>query len=180
MLESINILAVLKGHLRGFQNPTTGKIRRPDVVLHYAVPLCIGVLWSLFGRPVHSLGNLIGGLAILTGLFFGLLVFVFELRLQLDERVQHQRSTRLVGLIDVLFSNSAYATLASGLTAVVTVVVDLLWGGTGAEPFPSLAVAIVLALGAHLTLTGALLVRHAYAAYTELVEDRRRARAAKL
>ena len=180
MLESINVLAVLKGHLRGFRNPTTGAIRWADIALHYGAPVIVGVLWAVLGRPVYTLGNLIGGLAILTGLFFGLLVFVFELRLQLDERVQHQRSTRLVGLVDVLFSNSAYATLASGLTAVVTVMVDLFWGGNGSEPFPTLAVATVLVLGVHLTLTGALLVRHAYAAYNVLVEDRRRDRATKL
>lgn len=169
MLESIDIRKPVTKHIQGFENPTTGKLRKGDLCLHYGLPLILGALWAVWGPNTAAHGNLVQGLAILTGLFIGLLVYVFQLRLDIDEKVEHQRSTRLIGLIDVLFWNTVYATLVGGLATVAVLVVDLL-GGVRGTPM-----AVVIALGAHLVLTTLLLVRRASTAYSLLVKDKRRA-----
>lgn len=168
MLGSINVADVFRRHLDGFQDLRTGKLRRTDLALHYGTPIICGAAWLLFGPSTDRLGNLVAGLAVLTGLFLGLLIYVFELRLNVAEKVDYQRSTTLIGLIDILFHNTVYATLAGGLATVAAVLADLL---KLSEGWP---IAVVVALGAHLVLTTVLIIRRASAAYLELVKDKRR------
>lgn len=168
MLDSVNIAGVVGKHIAGFRDLNTRKVRRRDIFLHYFIPLICGIAWWLLGPATSGLGNLVAGLAVLTGLFLGLLVYVFELRLNLAERVNYQRSTTLVGLVDALFHNTVYATLAGGLTTVAAVLADLLQLTDG---WP---IGIVIALSAHLALTTLLILRRASAAYVELVKDKKR------
>lgn len=173
MLDSIDISGVVTNYLRGFRSLNTGRYRRADLALHYGVPLAILVAAGIWVPRTDSISNLLSGLAILTGLFLALLVFVFQLRLDTDERVEHQRTARLVDLIDALFHATVYAALVSGLATTVAVVVDLF------EPVPKWGLALVVALGAHLVLTGLLVITRAHAAYMQLIDDRRRARLAR-
>lgn len=64
--------------LDGFRSLRTGHFRRVDLALHYGVPLLVIALWTVLGPCTASMGNVIAGLAILTGLFLALLVFVFQ------------------------------------------------------------------------------------------------------
>lgn len=169
MLDSINIVNVVTRHLDGFRPPGGSKRRKRDLVVHYAVPVALGSAWAIWGPATDALSNLVQGLAILTGLFFGLFVYVFQLRLDLAEKVNYQRSVRLIGLIDALFRNTLYATLVGGAATVAAVIVDLFSIEEG------LFMGVVIALSAHLALTAALIIRRAGAAYTQLVKDKQRA-----
>ncbi|MDN5688467.1 MAG: hypothetical protein L0G94_17575 [Brachybacterium sp.] len=171
MFDSINVLNVVTRHLDGFRPPGKDKARKVDVAVHYVVPAFLGLVWAIWGPATEALGNLVQGLAILTGLFFGLFVYVFQLRLDFVEKVNYQRSVHLVSLIDALFRNTVYATLIGGVATVGAVIVDLL--GIDSGPL----IGVVIALSAHLALTAALIIRRASAAYTQLVKDKRRAQA---
>lgn len=172
VFESISMKSILHHHLEGFRNPATGQFRRQDLVLHYLVPLALGGAWWAVGPRDPEMGNFIAGLAILTGLFLALLVYVFQLRLDIDAEAAHQRSTRLIPLIDALFHNSVYAALACGATTVVAVIADL------TSFAPRVVGSAVIILGVHVAFTALMVMRRAQTAYLELLKDKSRARLA--
>lgn len=168
-MESISNRGALKRHVDGFRDLTNRKFRKGDIALHYGVPALAFPAWIMLAPKEVDLSALISGITILTGLFFALLVFVFQLRLDIPQSVSYQRSARLPGLIDILFHNTAYATLVGLLACISTVSVDLL------PRAPQWTTGITMALCVHLVLTTALLVRRVQAAYVQLVNDKARA-----
>lgn len=171
MLQSVSMRSIVRHHIDGFRDPSTGTVRVPDLVLHYGLPAVVGLTWGLVGPSNAGMGNFIAGLAILTGLFLSLLVYIFQLRLDLEERVDHQRSTRLLPLVDGLFHNTVYAALVCGTTTFTAVAADI------TNVLSRCLDALTIALGCHVALTALMVVRRAHAAYLELLRDKARSRA---
>ncbi|WP_148060260.1 MULTISPECIES: hypothetical protein [unclassified Rathayibacter] len=77
-------------------------------------------IWR-FEFRVTIVGDLIAGFSVLAGFLFGLVIFVFQLRLGMSADPRVQTKTLLPTLIDQLFSNVLYAVLVAFALITVTV-----------------------------------------------------------
>lgn len=113
-------LATLRGVRGGFLwSQITGQ---------FVLPVVVGVaVWQL-GFRVTIVGDLIAGFAVLSGFLFGLVIFVFQLRLGMTTDPRVQSKALLPTLIDQLFSNVLYAVLVSFALIAATV------GAAATEP----------------------------------------------
>lgn len=75
------------------------------------VPVAAGVWVGTAGWRVDDIGNLIAGVSILTGFAFGLLMFVFQLRLSAAREQRVRADGELATLLNELFANVAYTTV---------------------------------------------------------------------
>ena len=113
------------------------------------------------------LGDLIAGFAVLAGFLFALVIFVFQLRLNVvrDPRVQSKRN--LPELIDQLFRNVLYAVVVSFVLTIVAIV------AAATEPAPGVGVhpvwsGVVTVVTVHLLAVVWMCVSRTRTAYLEL------------
>lgn len=97
----------------------TKKVRVLDVLSQLGLPLAAGALVWWRGITLSGASQLLSGVAILAGFVFGLLVFVFQLRLQAVEDPRIANEGPVTTLLDELFANVAYTALVGLATAVV-------------------------------------------------------------
>lgn len=137
----------------------------PDYLVLIGVPACVGT-WVGYVFQLRDMQSYIGGVAILTALLFGLVIHVFQLRIQLLNDVRVPRDGKLVGFINQLFANVNYAvvvgvvTTAASMAAAVTADndgrVNSIWSG------------VVAGLGTHLMLVVFMCIKRIRAAYREI------------
>ena len=84
-----------------------------QIIAQYLVPIAAGVAIWLLGYRVTIVGDLIAGFSVLAGFLFGLVIFVFQLRLGMTPDPRVQTKALLPTLIDQTFSNVLYAVLVS-------------------------------------------------------------------
>lgn len=171
-MRFVNILPAVTRHydtLRVIENPHTGKtrMRRRDQGLLFGVPLLAGVASALLGVSAR-LDSLLGGIAILAGGLFALVVFVFELRVNSHPPAHLPENTILNRLVDELFHNALYAAIVASVTCVAVLVFTVT-----ALPGP-VETGVTFALCAHLGLTGMLCVKRLSQAYVEAVKEKKR------
>lgn len=158
-----------------------------QIVTQFVLPVSVGAaIWGL-GFRVGIIGDLLAGFAVLAGFLFGLVIFVFQLRLGTTSDPRTQSKLLLPTLIDQLFANVLYAVLVSfSLTAVTvaaaatephaqpsipattpaqTVVVVESAVALGLEPWVS---ALVIALAVHLLAVVGMCLTRTRRAYLEL------------
>jgi len=70
---------------------------------------------------VTIIGDLIAGFAVLAGFLFGLVIFVFQLRLGMSSDPRVQSKLALPRLVDELFSNVLYAVGVAFFLILLTV-----------------------------------------------------------
>lgn len=117
-----SIIDIVTDHYDTLRDDATQKRHLPDYFIQHGVPALVAVAATAIGFRFVNVGDLIAGLAIMTGFTFGLLVFVFQLRLQITNDPRHHEDRWLKRLIDQLFQNVAYALLV-GFAAVVAAVI---------------------------------------------------------
>lgn len=116
---------------------------------------------TIRGQPQY-----IAGVAIFTALLFGLVVYVFQLRMALLDNPYVPRDGDLVQFIDQVFANVNYAVVVGvvatglGMTAAITAGDDghisRVWSG------------VVVAFGVHLMLVVFMCIKRLRAAYREI------------
>jgi hypothetical protein len=173
--SKFSLLPVLSRQYGTLTDARTGKPRPEDFAVVLGVPVLIGIVTGLAGWRISIVGELISAIAIITGLLFGLVIFLFQLRLQLGAPDAATRVPRpVVDLIDQMFANVAYAIVVGFLTTAVTLIGAALRepgkvGVTAApEPMSSLMTALVLALVAHFLLCLAMCLKRLVTAYSRL------------
>lgn len=171
MATKTSVTSIVVDHFDTLRDARTHRMSFGDLATQFGLPVLLGAVLPIFGLRLVELGQVIAGLAVLAGLTFGLLVFVFQLRLQLssDPRVQ---ATTLRQLIDQLFVNVAYTVLI-GLTsaAVCVAVVSVRWGeeaSSGSQGVSAVASGVVVGLCVHFLLSLAMCTKRAYRAYQRI------------
>ena len=172
MTAKSSVRGIVVDHLDTLRDARTHRISLLDILIQFGGPLALGICVPLFGVRLVDVGQVIAGIAVLAGFTFGLLVFVFQLRLQLasDPRVI---GTNLRELIDQLFTNVAYAVLV-GLACVALAVafVSLRHGplaaSQGAAALGSISTGVLVASASHFLLTLAMCTKRAYRAYQRI------------
>lgn len=146
----------------------TGSRRKSwtDYAVMIGVPVVVFAVFMLFDWRVQDFGQVLAGIAILTGFAFALIVFVFQLRLDLVERRAVHPGGVAARLVNELFTNVSYATLV-GLATVVFLVAA---GALGAPPDAPGALglftsSIAVFLGSHFFLTLVMCIKRLYTAY---------------
>lgn len=165
---------------------TRGRFLWREIITQFVLPVAAGSLTFLAGFRVGIVGELIAGFSVLAGFLFGLVIFVFQLRLGMTVDPRVQSKAQLPELIDQLFSNVLYAVLVSFALITVTIVAaatephtetlaTVVPGGAqvasnaplalGLDPWVS---GLIAALALHLLAVVTMCLRRTRAAYSEL------------
>ncbi len=165
---------VVRDHLATLRG-TRGRLLWWQIIAQIAVPLVLGALAFKLGWRVAFIGDLITGFSVLAGFLFGLVIFVFQLRLGITHDPRIQQKASLPRLIDELFSNVLYAVGVSLLAVVATIAADATsvalrasaGGGKATEPW---ATAVLIVIGAHLLAVMGMCIKRTRTAYAALKE----------
>lgn len=160
-------------HFNTFRHHRTGVLVWGLLLPVYLPPVAGAVLALVYDWRLSGFAELIAGTAVLAGFLFALMIFVFQLRLQITHDPRVQERLYLPRLVDELFQNVLYSALVS-LTFTLAVVVSTVTASAPAagpvrlEQGPSV---IVVALGAHLLGLLYVVIQRTQAAYRELTTD---------
>lgn len=172
MSSKFSVMPLIGDHLGTLQDDRTRTWRWQDWAVLYGLPLAAAVPMAVYGVELQGIGEVVGGLSILAGFLFGLVIFVFQLRLQVthDPRVAPQG--RLPRLLDQLFANVSYAVLVGLVTAAAAIAAS---ATRSVNPATGDLMAVnrwwsaaLVYLFAHLLLLLAMALRRTRAAYREL------------
>lgn len=128
------LLNLVADHVDTFSISPVRSRARFERVRGYLVQLALpmvpaaAVLW--WDVRVHGAGQLMSGLAVLTGLLFGLLFLVWTTGIQLRENRRWTASDHVVTIVDDLRANVTYASMVSLLLVSALVIAS----ATTAEP----------------------------------------------
>lgn len=121
MSSKFSILPVIVDQYATLRDSSTGKVRFEDYGVLLGLPAAV-CLWSgLAGWRVSIVAELISAIAIITALLFGLVIFLFQLRLQMGTPEVNERiPSTSVQLVDEMFKNVAYSIIVGFAATVVT------------------------------------------------------------
>lgn len=166
MANKSNVLPIVTDHYATLVHGRTEKPRILDYALQLGLPVAAGVAVWLMDVRLRELGGALGGLAVFTALLFGLLVFVFQLRMQAASDPRLGRGHRVLVLIDELFSNVGYSVLVglvvTGAAMVATTTAD---GAAGSAPWVS---GVLTMLTLHLVVVVLMCLKRARSAYNSM------------
>jgi hypothetical protein len=106
MGESLKNPVSYRGTFRHF---ITGQFLWNQFVLHGVVPGAFAYCAWHVVIPAVAMEQILGGLAIMTGFLFTLLVFIFQLRLQAGDHTVHGQKPLLLRLIDEMNAQTSWA-----------------------------------------------------------------------
>lgn len=166
MSSKLSVAPAVRAHFDTFRSDDTGRMHLPDYAVFLGLPVVCGTLIGWFDVHLKDVSGFLGGLAVFTALLFGLVIFVFQLRLQIRAEGRAIPGGFLVRLIDQLFVNVNYAVVVGVVTTAVGVVaINLADPTQGAPVWLS---AILTALGLHLVLTIFMCIKRVHSAYRQL------------
>lgn len=173
MSSKFSVRPVIRDHLDTLQDERTGNRRWQDRATLYGFPAAAGVTIAFFGVELQGIGEIVGGLSILAGFLFGMVVFVFQLRMQVSNDPRVAQGGRLPRLIDQLFANVSYAVLVGFVTASLAIAASATRATVPGSPGDLLPVnpwwsAGLVFLFVHLMLLLGMALRRTRAAYREL------------
>lgn len=164
-MAKFSIAPAVRDHIETLYDNTSDarKLHIPDVAAMYGLPLGCAVVSYLFGVRLRGIGEIISGVSVLTGLLFALIVYIFQLRLQVAADPRVVRGGRLTTLLDELFSNISYAVIVGLATSITAITAASLRNGEGQAPI--WISALVIAAGIHLVLTVLMCMKRIREAY---------------
>lgn len=167
MGSKASVIPTVRAHFDTFRDDSSnGSLHLPDYAIFLGIPLGAAALVVLGEVRLKEISGFLGGLAVFTALLFGLVIFVFQLRLQLRTDGEFSAHSTLVRLIDQLFANVNYAVVVGVVTTAVGVIAaSTLDSTTGAPVWVS---AVLTALATHLVLTIFMCVKRVHSAYRQL------------
>ena len=173
MSSKFSVLPVIEDHLETLQDDRTGNSRWQDRASLYGVPAAAAAAIAIFGVKLQGIGEIVGGLSILAGFLFGLVVFVFQLRIQVSNDPRVAPQGRLLRLLDQLFANVSYAVLIGFVTTSVAIAAAATRSTVPKSPGDLLPVnpwwsAALVFFFVHLMLMLGMALRRTRAAYREL------------
>lgn len=137
----------------------------PDYLTLLGVPTAAG-LWVGFFAKLQDMSSYIAGVAIFTALLFGLVVYVFQLRMALLDNPNVPRDGNLVQFIDQVFANVNYAVVVGMIATALGIIAALTAADDG--HISGVWSGVVVALGVHLMLVVFMCIKRLRAAYREI------------
>lgn len=121
MSSEINLIEIARAQIRTFSGYGKKTVIR-DVATFVGLPVAAGVLGAVFGPPVYSVGSLLTGASVFSGLLVALLVnvFNFSVKIRRDEKIRPEQ--KLSVTVDELMANAAW-TVITGLMFVVLIAI---------------------------------------------------------
>lgn len=166
----LSVLPIVWDHYETL-NGESGGNSRVDWAVTVVLPAVAGVAVGYFNVKIQEVGNLIAGLSILTGLLFAVVIFVFQLRLQVASDPRIPKGSLVPNLLDELFRNVLYAVLA-GLVATVVIVVAattrVVTPDRVLQPPAAGWAALIVAATAHLIVVLLMCLKRLRAVYAKL------------
>jgi hypothetical protein len=165
--NKINLLEIARAQLATFSGYNWKVIAR-DLAAFIGLPVAIGVLVGGWGPPVHSVGSLLTGASVFSGLLVALLVnvFNFSVKIRRDEKIRPEQQLAIT--VDELITNAAW-TVITGLILVVL----LASAAATQEPGTPLApvwVGILVGLAIHLIMNVLMVLSRIWTAH-EYIKD---------
>ncbi|WP_437773480.1 hypothetical protein [Arthrobacter sp. KNU40] len=165
MSRKINVLEIARAQLGTFQGYGQRTIVG-DLVTFLGLPAVVGVVSGIFAPPIHSVGSLLTGASVFSGLLVALLVniFNFSVKVRRDEKVRPEE--KLARTVDELLTNAAWTVLV-GLTLVVLLAV----ASATQDPSTSLSqvwVGILAGFSAHLILNILMVLSRIWTAHEDI------------
>ncbi|WP_370185104.1 hypothetical protein [Rhodococcus wratislaviensis] len=165
MGSKLSVAPTIRDHFDTFRDDSSGGMHLPDYLIFIGGPAFAAALIAWFDVRLKDVSGVLGGLSVFTALLFGLVIFVFQLRLQLKSDGVN-RTGFLMRLVDQLFANVNYAVVVGVVTTTVGVVaINVGDKDAGAPVWLS---AILTGLGLHLVLTIFMCVKRVHSAYKQL------------
>jgi hypothetical protein len=171
---------VVTDHLATLRG-TRGRLLWRQILLQFLVPLVAAASVVALQFRVTIMTELIAGFSVLAGFLFGLVIFVFQLRLSMSSDPRVQSKLALPRLVDELFSNVLYAvgvsftlillSVVSAATEPQLVIVpatddsEVTVEGLGLDPWVS---GIVVLFALHLLAVIGMCIKRTRRAYIEL------------
>lgn len=172
MSSKFSLLPILRDQGATLVDAKTGRWRLRDYLVLFGLPAITAALALGLGWKMSIVDEVISAIAIITALLFGMVVFIFQLRLQLSARdVMDRTPTTTIELIDELFANVCYSIVVGFLTIAAA-----LWGAAERSPTPTgsmgpiwaVGTAVILFFGVHFSLSLAMCLKRLTAAYKRL------------
>ena len=172
MSSKFSLLPILRDQGATLVDAKTGRWRLADYLVLFGLPALTATVSFSLGWRMPIVDEVISAIAIITALLFGMVVFIFQLRLQLSARdVMDRTPTTTIELIDELFANVCYS-IVVGFVAIGAA----LWGAAerptvstgGVGPIGLIGTAAILFLGVHFSLSLAMCLKRLTAAYKRL------------
>lgn len=168
MSSKFSILPVIADQYATFTDAATGKPRIADYFAVLGVPAALATWSATAGWKISIVGELISAVSIITALLFGLVVFLFELRVHLGSKeVAARIPMASVQLIDEMFKNVAYS-IVIGFVALTAAVAGAAFRAEGTDPLGVPLSAFVVFVGAHFVLTLAMCLKRLTKAYDKV------------
>lgn len=171
-MSKYSVLPLVTDHLSTLKHERSRRVQWPDVLVLYGVPLGLAGLALNRGLRLQGIGEVVGGLAILAGFLFALVIFVFQLRLAVTNDPRVDSTGMLPRLIDRLFATVSYAVLVGIATTGVAMAAASTRGtdprSGDPEPINQWWSAALVLLFVHLLLLLAMTLRRTRIAYREL------------
>lgn len=166
MATRTSVTRIVTSHFGTLRNHATQAPSARSYLVQIAFPIGAAVVAVLLGFRLRSSDEILAGLSILAGLLFALLVFVFQLRLQVTQDPRIPRGSVLLRLLDDLFANVAYSVVV-GLVAASAALI----AGSIVEADKALNswwTGVLIALTVHFGLNIAMCLKRTQAAYHHL------------
>ena len=156
----VNVLPIVKDHLRTLTDARTGRLLWWDLVVFYGIPFALMLITIRFRWTISAIDNILASLALMAGLLFNLLILLFDtavrIRDDVSELAQHRR--RLVGEMQ---ANVSYALGVAILASTVLGATSLAGVSKAGLPLS----AIIVPLLSHFVLLLALILRRVRAIF---------------
>lgn len=165
MSRKINLVEIAIAQLSTFRGYGTKTTIR-DISTFLLLPLVVGVVSFVFAPPIHSVGSLLSGVSVFSGLLVALLVnvFNFSVKIRRDEKIRPEQ--KLARTVDELMANAAW-TVIIGLTLVVIMAIASATQ-VPAEPLNRLWVGLLAGLSAYLILNVLMVLSRIWTAHGDI------------
>ena len=169
MASKASILPAVQAHFDTLRDDRTGDFRFLDLALFVGAPIASGIALCVARFRMQDLASALSALAVFTALLFGLVIFVFQLRMQIKSDGHEQDHPRLAELIDETFANVTYAVIVGIVTTGVGLVAAAI--ADKASGSPVWISALLAALSLHLVLTILMCLKRIHSAYQQLKQS---------
>ena len=111
MTSKINIIEIVKGHIKTLKNYDTGKISYADVFVFFIFPFCLGVFGAFndFNLNKDLISLLVNFGAIFTALLFSVLFLIYDK----EDKYQKDNDEKKIILLKELYYNICYSIVCS-------------------------------------------------------------------
>ncbi|MGU3652511.1 hypothetical protein [Mycolicibacterium sp. A43C] len=166
MASKASIAPAVRAHYNTLRDDRTGSYRFWDFGLFVGMPVAVGLAVLYADFRMKDTAAMLAGLAVFTALLFGLVIFVFQLRVQIKDDGRDRERPRLAKLVDYTFANVTYSVIVGIVTTVVAVVTAAI-----SDPelgAPAWICALLTALALHLVLTILMCLKRIHSAYQQI------------